>query len=129
MGHDGRTVYFYVDLEASGPVPGFYNMVSVGGVQVRWDGEKHVRADSFYYELKPEHLLIADKAAREEGKTLIGIYHSHPDCDAYFSKTDLKNSTPWYSFVVLSIQEPPERTLTFSVACPAVCDTIVFTSS
>jgi proteasome lid subunit RPN8/RPN11 len=35
---------------------------------------------------------------------LIGIYHSHPDCDAYFSETDLKNSCPWYSFVVLSIQ-------------------------
>ena len=34
---------------------------------------------------------------------LIGIFHSHPDCDAYFSETDLKNSCPWYSFVVLSI--------------------------
>ena len=35
---------------------------------------------------------------------LIGIFHSHPDCDAYFSKTDLENSCPWYSFVVLSIK-------------------------
>ncbi len=58
-----------------------------------------------YYELKPEHLLKADKAAREQGKDMIGIYHSHPDCDAYFSQTDLKNSCPWYSFVVLSIQK------------------------
>ena len=57
-----------------------------------------------YYELRPEHLLAADRAAREQGKDLIGIYHSHPDCDAYFSQTDLKNSCPWYSFVVLSIQ-------------------------
>ena len=57
-----------------------------------------------YYELKPEHLLKADRAARDQGKDLIGIYHSHPDCDAYFSKTDLKNSCPWYSFVVLSIK-------------------------
>ena len=58
-----------------------------------------------YYELKPEHLLKADKAAREQGKDMIGIYHSHPDCDAYFSQTDLKNSCPWYSFVVLSIKQ------------------------
>ena len=36
---------------------------------------------------------------------LVGIYHSHPDCGAYFSETDLKNSCPWYSFVVLSIQK------------------------
>jgi proteasome lid subunit RPN8/RPN11 len=38
------------------------------------------------------------------GMDLIGIFHSHPDCDAYFSPTDLKNSCPWYSFVVLSIK-------------------------
>jgi proteasome lid subunit RPN8/RPN11 len=56
------------------------------------------------YELRPEDLLAADRAARERRMELIGIYHSHPDCDAYFSQTDLKNSCPWYSFVVLSIR-------------------------
>lgn len=58
-----------------------------------------------YYQLSPEHLMKADRAARDQGKELIGIYHSHPDCDAYFSETDLKNSCPWYSFVVLSIKQ------------------------
>jgi proteasome lid subunit RPN8/RPN11 len=57
------------------------------------------------YELRPEDLLAADRAARERSLDLIGIYHSHPDCDAYFSTTDLKNSCPWYSFVVLSIRK------------------------
>jgi proteasome lid subunit RPN8/RPN11 len=57
------------------------------------------------YELRPEDLLAADRAARERNLDLIGIYHSHPDCDAYFSSTDLKNSCPWYSFVVLSIRK------------------------
>jgi proteasome lid subunit RPN8/RPN11 len=57
------------------------------------------------YELRPEDLLKADRAARDRGMDLIGIYHSHPDCDAYFSKTDLENSCPWYSFVVLSIRK------------------------
>lgn len=56
------------------------------------------------YELRPEDLLEADRQARAAGLDLIGIYHSHPDCDAYFSKTDLENSCPWYSFVVLSIK-------------------------
>jgi proteasome lid subunit RPN8/RPN11 len=80
------------------------------------DGTKLVRAalplENAYggaqatrYELRPEDLLAADKAARERDMDLIGIYHSHPDCDAYFSATDLKNSCPWYSFVVLSIQK------------------------
>jgi proteasome lid subunit RPN8/RPN11 len=56
------------------------------------------------YELRPEDLLEADRRARAAGLELIGIFHSHPDCDAYFSKTDLENSCPWYSFVVLSVK-------------------------
>jgi proteasome lid subunit RPN8/RPN11 len=56
------------------------------------------------YELRPEDLLAADRNARAAGLDLIGIFHSHPDCDAYFSKTDLENSCPWYSFVVLSVK-------------------------
>jgi len=79
------------------------------------DGVKAVRAsvalrNSFEgaqnarYELRPEDLLEADRQARQHGMDVIGIYHSHPDCDAYFSETDLKNSCPWYSFVVLSIK-------------------------
>ncbi len=61
-------------------------------------------AQNARYELRPEDLLAADRAARARNMELIGIYHSHPDCDAYFSETDLKNSCPWYSFVVLSIR-------------------------
>jgi len=79
------------------------------------DGDKTVRItlplenayageQAAHYELRPEDLLRADKEARGHNLDLIGIYHSHPDCDAYFSQTDLKNSCPWYSFVVLSIR-------------------------
>ena len=57
------------------------------------------------YEIRPEDLLNSDREARKQGLDLIGIFHSHPDCAAYFSKTDLENSCPWYSFVVLSIQK------------------------
>ncbi len=57
------------------------------------------------YELRPEDLLAAEKEASRLGLALIGIYHSHPDCGAYFSETDLKNSCPWYSFVVLSVEK------------------------
>ncbi len=64
-----------------------------------YDGAQGAR-----YELRPEDLLAADKKARAAGLDLIGVFHSHPDCDAYFSKTDLENSCPWYSFVVLSIK-------------------------
>jgi proteasome lid subunit RPN8/RPN11 len=64
-----------------------------------YSGEQATR-----YELRPADLQKAEHEARTRGLDLIGIFHSHPDCDAYFSETDLKNSCPWYSFVVLSIQ-------------------------
>jgi len=57
------------------------------------------------YEIRPEDLLRVEREARQRGLDVIGIFHSHPDCDAYFSKTDLENSCPWYSFIVLSIQK------------------------
>lgn len=57
-----------------------------------------------HYELRSQDLLNADHEARRRNLDLVGIYHSHPDCAAYFSETDLKNSCPWYSFVVLSMQ-------------------------
>ncbi len=56
------------------------------------------------YEIQPGDLLAAEREARSRGMELVGIFHSHPDCDAYFSETDLKNSCPWYSFVVLSVK-------------------------
>jgi proteasome lid subunit RPN8/RPN11 len=57
------------------------------------------------YEIRPQDLITADAEANRRGMVLVGIYHSHPDCDAYFSKTDLENSSPWHSFVVLSIKQ------------------------
>ena len=100
--------------ECCGAMLGVVAGDQTGGDQT--DGDKAVRiamrlenafagAQAARYELRPEDLLAADKAAREREMDLIGIYHSHPDCDAYFSKTDLQNSCPWYSFVVLSIQK------------------------
>jgi proteasome lid subunit RPN8/RPN11 len=56
------------------------------------------------YQLDPAEQLAVEKEARAKGMSVMGIFHSHPDCDAYFSKRDLENSCPWYSFVVLSIK-------------------------
>ncbi len=50
---DTGTVYFSVDVEASGPLPPDYNLVSIGAVEVRPDGESHRLGREFYVELKP----------------------------------------------------------------------------
>ena len=50
-----RDVYFCVDIEASGPVPALYNLVSIGVVAVA-SGPEGWRADpdGFYVELRPD---------------------------------------------------------------------------
>ncbi len=65
----------------------------------------HNGARSTRYEIRAEELLAAGRLGAAEGLDVLGIYHSHPDHDAYFSETDLKHSCPWYSFVVLSIRD------------------------
>ena len=65
------------------------------------------------YEIGPEDRKAAEDRAAAAGLAVVGFYHSHPDHDAYFSETDLKNSEeyawgePWipptYAYVVVSI--------------------------
>jgi proteasome lid subunit RPN8/RPN11 len=55
--------------------------------------------------IDPKDQIAADRRARNEGIDVLGFFHSHPDHDVYFSETDLKNSWPWYSNIVLSIRE------------------------
>ena len=49
-----EVVYFSVDVEASGPVPALYNLVSIGAVPVvRRSGSWGPEEERFYVELKP----------------------------------------------------------------------------
>ncbi|MGH9750551.1 MAG: 3'-5' exonuclease [Candidatus Polarisedimenticolia bacterium] len=51
---DPLIVYFSVDVEASGPVPGLYNLVSIGAVPVVGEAGRWRPADDrFYVELRP----------------------------------------------------------------------------
>jgi len=61
------------------------------------------QADRF--EVRPADLVRVERESRAQSVELLGIYHSHPDCDAYFSQTDLENSCPWYLSIVLSVKQ------------------------
>ena len=57
-----------------------------------------------FFVMDPRDLARVDEEARKHGQSVLGVFHSHPDCDAYFSKRDLENSCPWFSYLVLSIK-------------------------
>jgi proteasome lid subunit RPN8/RPN11 len=58
-----------------------------------------------FFVMDPKDLSRVDEEARAMGEGVLGVYHSHPNCDAYFSKRDLENSCPWFSYLVLSIKD------------------------
>jgi proteasome lid subunit RPN8/RPN11 len=61
------------------------------------------------FQIDPRDQFEAERRARELGLAVLGFFHSHPDEDSYFSKTDFRNSWPWYSNVVLSVRQGSVR--------------------
>jgi len=64
-----------------------------------YDGDRKDR-----FQLDPLEQLAAERYARGADLEVLGFFHSHPDEDSYFSKTDLEHSWPWYSNVVISVR-------------------------
>lgn len=71
------------------------------------------------YQLDPMDRFRAEQEAKRAGVAIVGFYHSHPDHDVYFSKTDLENSEeyllgePWlpptYAYLVISLHQGKPR--------------------
>lgn len=55
--------------------------------------------------IKPEEYKRVEAYAKENNLTLLGFYHSHPDHPAKPSETDLKYAWPFFSYIIISIQE------------------------
>lgn len=55
------------------------------------------------YLLDPKAFLAADKEARASGLDIVGIWHSHPDCPAIPSETDLEAAWAGYSYLIISV--------------------------
>ena len=56
------------------------------------------------FELTPDDVRLAEKTAREKHLELIGWYHSHPDAPARPSEFDREHAWPWYSYIIVSVQ-------------------------
>jgi proteasome lid subunit RPN8/RPN11 len=61
------------------------------------------------FSITPEDVRDAEAAAREAGLDLIGWYHSHPDAPARPSEFDREHAWPWYSYIIVSVQERVPR--------------------
>jgi proteasome lid subunit RPN8/RPN11 len=53
----------------------------------------------------------AEAEASRSGLSLIGFYHSHPDHPAYPSQYDLEHAFPFFSYVIVSVDNGAPREL------------------
>ena len=61
------------------------------------------------FEVTAEDVRFADKTADEKKLDLLGWYHSHPDAPARPSEYDREHAWPWYSYVIVSVQNGEVR--------------------
>lgn len=61
------------------------------------------------FQITPEDVQLAESKARELHCDLIGWYHSHPDAPARPSDFDRNHAWPWYSYIIVSVQNGQPR--------------------
>ena len=64
------------------------------------------------FSVTAEDVLGAEKAARAQGLDIVGWYHSHPDHPARPSQYDRDHAWPWYSYVIVSVQDGSPQDMT-----------------
>ena len=66
----------------------------------------NVRASAQHYEIEPEAVLAADRAARAAGRVLLGAWHSHPGGPAVPSATDRAEAWPDWCYLIIGLADP-----------------------
>jgi len=64
------------------------------------------------FEVTSDDVRLAERTAREKQLELIGWYHSHPNAPARPSEYDRDHAWPWYSYVIVSVQNGEPRDMT-----------------
>jgi len=59
-----------------------------------------------WYQIDPRDLVRIQREAYERSQDILGFYHSHPDCPARWSKSDLSEAHwPGCSYVITSVEK------------------------
>lgn len=64
------------------------------------------------FSIDPAQQLLAEKQAEQDGLTLLGYYHSHPDHPARPSEYDRAHAWPFYSYAIVAIENRKPAAMT-----------------
>ena len=62
--------------------------------------------------IDPREQVRVEKDARARGLDVLGYYHSHPDHPARPSNYDREHAWPWYSYIIVSVEQGEARDMT-----------------
>ncbi len=63
----------------------------------------HADAPERGYLIDPEAFLRLERAAREHGRAIVGVWHSHPHGDPAPSSRDLAEAWPGWSYLIAGV--------------------------
>ena len=75
-------------------------------------GDPAVETERNRFLIDPLDQLRVEKGAREREIDVLGYYHSHPDHPARPSVYDREHAWPWYSYVIVAIEQGVAKQLT-----------------
>lgn len=84
------------------------DVAAVERVDNRRDGDDARRR----YLIGADDYRRIDRDARARGFDVLGFYHSHPDHPARPSETDRAEALPWYSYLIVSVENGRSADLT-----------------
>jgi proteasome lid subunit RPN8/RPN11 len=64
------------------------------------------------FSVTSEDVRDAEKSALSQGLDVVGWYHSHPDHPARPSEYDREHAWPWYSYIIVSVQNGAAQEMT-----------------
>lgn len=66
---------------------------------------QNTQAASDWFNIDPRQIVRIQREAAEQGQDIVGFYHSHPDDDAHWSASDLREAH-WLgcSYVITSVR-------------------------
>lgn len=63
------------------------------------------------YVIEPEAWMQLEDKAAEQGRELVGIYHSHPDSPSEPSEFDRSHALPFLSYMIVSVVDGTSETV------------------
>ena len=67
--------------------------------------------------LTPENYLSGELESERTGLTLLGVFHSHPDCPNRPSEYDREWAMPWFSYIITRVDGDGVRGKAVSDLC------------